>query len=368
MARQRIAVIAPPWYPVPPSGYGGIELVVDLLVRELRRRNLDVTLFAPEGSGHDAIELAPAEWSADLGRPRHIAREVTYLSRVVSRLRRRGADIVHDHSGGMSGLVAGLLDLPAIHTVHGHLDESQRTMYAEVGRRLGLVAISNAQRASAPDLNWVGTVHNSVDIDALQTGDVGDKEGYLLVLARISPQKGQHIALEVARRTGRRIVFAGKVGADVGDRAYFEEVLAPFIDDDQVVYLHNVAGVEKARLLARADALLAPLQWAEPFGLAMAEAMASGTPTIAFSRGAAPELIDHGVTGLLCDDADGMVDSIGLLADIDVRRCAQIARKRFSPATMADGYLAQYTAALEGSMEPLITALPTALASGGRAS
>jgi glycosyltransferase involved in cell wall biosynthesis len=251
-------------------------------------------------------------------------------------------DVVHDHCGFASLVAACMVDVaPVIHTVHGDIPAEYADFYSALAGRAAFVSISAAQRASMPGLPWLGSVHNAVDIDAL-TVTPGEKEPYLLCLARITPDKGQHLAIEVARRAGMRLVLAGKVEGIPAATNYFEQFIAPAVDGDRVVHLDNVAGEAKARLLARARALLAPLQWEEPFGLAMVEAMASGTPVIALRRGAAPELVAEGRTGFVVDDTDGMVAAVRSVAGIDPWACAELARERFSPAAMASAYLRVY--------------------------
>ena len=342
LSQYHIAVVAPPWYPVPPSGYGGIELVVHLLVQGLRQRGIRTTLFAAEGSGHDAVTLSPQHWVGDLGHTYHEHREMTYLARVMDELNDRDVGLIHDHCGVASPLVLSQLGLPVLHTVHGPIYEPTRALYESLNTRVSLAAISASQRATAPHLGWAGTVHNAVDIDSLKVARQSDKEDYLLCLARISPEKGQHLAIEVAQRSGRRLVLAGKVGEAEADRRYFEEQIKPHINSTDVIYLENISGDHKATVLAQASCLLAPVQWDEPFGLAMVEAMASGTPCLAFARGAVPELIDHGATGFICHDLDEMVDSVSRAGEIEPEACAQIARTRFSPQAMADAYISLY--------------------------
>ena len=343
--RQRIVLIAPPWYPVPPHGYGGTELVVALLARELRSRGHDVFVFAAQGSPLATHTVAEAHWASALGTPQEHLRDLTYAWWVIDRIRALSpVDTIHDHTGG-AALLALALDPPApiVHTVHGLLDEPTRTFLASLGRKVALTAISEAQRRAAPELRWLATVHNAVDVDALQVGPAPDGGApYLLSLARICPVKGQHTAIEVSRRAGVRLVLAGKVEATPEGRAYYEHEIRPHVDGRRVIHLHNVAGAEKARLLAGATALVAPLHWEEPFGLYMAEAMASGTPVIAFPRGAAPELIDDGVTGRLVESTEEMVRAVGTVAAIDRVRCASLARARFHPRRMADDYLGAY--------------------------
>jgi len=288
------------------------------------------------------MSCAPRGWHEDLGRPEERVREATYASRVIRALASLGrVDLIHDH-GGYATLVtlAASSRVPLLHTVHGSLREIDRTFYREVGDRVALVAISGSQRRSAATLPWVATVHNAVDTASLEMGTRTDKAGYLLCLARICADKGQHIAIEIARRVGMRLVLAGKVAPT--DTRYYDNAIAPAVDGRRVIHLDNVGGADKARLLSRASALLAPIQWEEPFGLSLIEAMASGTPVIATPRGAVPELVDDGVTGLLAGDVDGLVAAVRHVDDIDPNTCAAIARDRFGPETMAARYLAVY--------------------------
>ena len=318
--------------------------MVGLLTRELRRQGHDVVLFASAASDLATHRCAPSSWAADLGGPSEAWREVTYAARVLDTLHSAPAfDVVHDHCGG--AMLIGALQwagAPVVHTVHGVLGEPEETCYADLDSRAALVAISYAQRRSAETVGWFATVHNPIDVDGLWQANAADKQPYLLCLARICPDKGQHLALEVARRAGRPLVLAGKVDAGPEGAEYYERWIAPAIDGSRVIHLHDVAGEQKGRLLANATALLAPLQWEEPFGLAMAEAMASGTPVVAFARGAAPEVVTPGVTGFLVNDVDGMVQALGEVDAIDPARCAAEARARFAPARAAAEYLAVY--------------------------
>ncbi len=337
MKPLRIALVAPPWYPVPPPGYGGIELVVHLLARELGARDHHVTLFGGEGSDSapDVRVLAPGWWSGDLGTQLRRVRELTYARRVYRQIADGRFDIVHDHNEFAGMIVASSvrLPIPVVSTFHGALREPDLTFLLEVDKDLGLVAISEAQRASAPLIEWAGVVHNAVDSLHL---DVGlKKDDYLLCLARITPDKGQHLAIEVARRAGRPLILAGKL--EQTSKEYFFRDIEPRLGPD-VRWIQDIGGQSKARLLARARALLFPIQWEEPFGLAMVEAMASGTPVVAFDRGAARELVEPGVTGYLVRGVDEMVEALERLDRIEPVTCAGRARERFGPARMADGY------------------------------
>ena len=345
MARRRhIAVIAPPWYPLPPSGYGGTELVVHLLVQSLRKFGVRVTLYGCEGSAPGTTVMAEAGWSADLGQFDHTKREVTYAARVLNHLEQlEDVELIHDNAEWLSTAMCSFSGIaPVVHTVHGPLDAPRVAAYQALGDRTNLVAISKRQHDDDPSLNWAGMVYNAVDVDSLDVGLRDDKEGYLLCLARITLEKGQHRAIEAARRVGKRLVLAGKVGELPCERKYFEEQVLPHIDGDRVIYHENIAGATKARMLARADALLHAVTFPEPFGLAMVEAMASGTPCIAMARGAAPELVTHGSTGFLCESVDDMVEYLGRLDEIDPEDCAETVRARFHPDRMAAGYMRVY--------------------------
>lgn len=351
--RLRIALVAPPWYPLPPRGYGGSELVVHLLHTELRRMGHDVTVFGAEGSGPGVTALADASWSHDLGGKDQAARLCTYLRRVFRALGGERYDIIHDHSGYEGTLLAlesGVAPR-VVHTIHGQLLEPMCTYYKEVMEQVALCAISVSQGASAPALKFAGVVHNAVEVPTTPPGV--NHERYLIELARITPDKGQHLAIEVARAVGRKLILAGKVERTGEGERYFEEEVEPYLGPT-IEYYPNVAGAQKTRLLARAAAGIFPLQWSEPFGLAMVECMVAGTPVIALRVGSTPELIEDGVTGFLADDLNELIAAAKRIDEIDRARCAEVARERFGPKTMARRYLSVYrTGAV--SLEPFIS-------------
>ena len=354
----RIAIVAPPWYPLPPKGYGGTELVVHLLHRELRRLGHDVTVFGAADSEPGVTMLADAAWSHDLGGPDHIARLATYLARVYDALGGQRFDVIHDHTG-FEGLLLALYSgaAPAVvHTIHGELVEPMRTFYKEVHTRARLCAISVNQAAAAPALRIAGIVHNAVELPTAPPS--GSHERYLIEVARITPDKGQHLAIEVAQRAGRKVILAGKVERTKEGKRYFEEQIEPFLSPT-VEYYPNVAGQQKARLISRAAAGIFPLQWSEPFGLAMVECMVAGTPVLALRTGSTPELIEPGVTGFLAEDVEDLVEAAGRLDQIDRLRCAEVARERFGPHHMAERYISVYR---RGSVEVEPLAAPSATA------
>src|SRR3989475_6480369 len=351
MDSRRIAIIVSPWFPVPPQGYGGIELMAYNLGRELSSRGHHVTIIGRQGSQgpYESLALAPESWTRQLGTHDELARQNLFLYRAYETVRRRAFDIIHDNSGLTGILVAAQarLQAPVVATLHGALRESEGDFLRTVARQVHVVAISRAQQAMVAGVEWRGVVHNAIDLAQYSpVTKPEEKENCLVSLARINPDKGQHFAIEVAKRLNVPLVLAGKVDATA--QRYFEEKIKPNLNR-QVTWRENVEGEEKAKLLARARALLFPIQWEEPFGLAMVEAMVSGTPVIASPRGAAPEIVESGVTGFLAANTDEMVAAYGRLKEIDLARCAEEAAKRFGPAMMADGYESVYERAIEQS-------------------
>jgi glycosyltransferase involved in cell wall biosynthesis len=291
----RIALVAPAWFPVPPKGYGGIEAVVHLLALELIRRGHQVTTFAVEGSDPELhpISLVPGDWGSDLGSPDQPVRESTYQVRVNRELRRRARelDLVHLHTEFPGVAIAALLELPipCLATMHGDINPKAMDFLREVHESIDLVAISHAQREQASGIRWRAVVHNAVRVDDFEARS--EKERYLLQLARITPDKGQHIAIEVAERVGLPLVMAGKVDLDAESQRYFKERVEPKLSST-IRWIEDVRDGDKADLLGKAMAMLFPIQWEEPFGLAMVEAMVSATPVLAFRRGAVEEIVD----------------------------------------------------------------------------
>src|SRR6266568_8380389 len=320
------------------------------LGRELANRGHQVTIIGRQGSRgtFESLALAPESWTKQLGTPDEVPRQNLFLYRAYETVRRRAFDIIHDNSGLTGILVAAQarLQAPVVATLHGALSESEGDFLRSVARQVHLVAISRAQQASVAGVEWRGVVHNAIDpAEYSPVTKPEEKENYLLSLARINPDKGQHVAIEVAKRLNVPLVLAGKV--DVTAQRYFEEKIKPDLNS-QITWRENVEGAEKAKLLARAKALLFPIQWEEPFGLAMVEAMVSGTPVLATPRGAVTEIVEPGITGWIADDVDGLIEAYGRLGEIDLHRCAVRAGERFGPTQMGDGYLALYEAARLG--------------------
>ena len=336
----RVAIVSPPWYAIPPEGYGGIELLIYLLAQELHKRGHHVTVIGGQGRGGDfeLVSLAPSSWEEKLGTRDQEPLNSAYLVQAHDLVRRRAFDVVHENNyTGMTVAACMGIATPVVATTHGDLTEADGRFFSVIDSRVKLLAISTAQQRQVAGVRWRGMVHNAFDPSAVEFS--AEKDDYLVELARISPDKGQHIAIELASRVGCPLVLAGKV--DEPEQDYFEKEIRPHLGES-VRWVENVAGQEKARLLARARAMIFPIQWEEPFGIAMVEAMASGTPVLATERGAAVEVVDPGLTGFLARDIDGLVEAYGRLEEIDPQRCAERARERFGPERMAEGYEAIY--------------------------
>ena len=334
----RIAQVAPLYESVPPRLYGGTERVVYYLTEELVRRGHQVTLFASGDSRTSArLEAAcPAALRLDPSCDDPLPHHVLLLERVAARA--HGFDVVHFHTEYLHFPLARRLGVPTVTTLHGRLDLSD---YAGLFREFGdlaLVSVSEAQRRPLPWVNWVATVHHGLPAEAYRPGD--GRGGYLAFLGRMSPEKRPDLAIRIARRAGIPLKMAAKV--DRADREYFEAVVRPLLREPQVEFLGEIRQEEKGRFLGDALALLFPIDWPEPFGLVMVEALACGTPVVAFRRGSVPEVLEDGVTGFVVDDPQGAVAAVERVARLDRRRCRQAFEERFTAERMAQDYLEVY--------------------------
>jgi glycosyltransferase involved in cell wall biosynthesis len=334
---MRIALIAPPWYAVPPSGYGGIEWVVALLADGLTERGHDITLFAPPGSRTKARLVSPLGERLppdSIGNPWYEASHAMSAYEGSERF-----DVLHDHTGPVGVSIGALIESPIVHTLHGPFTPQALMLYSRIARHLWFVAISESQRSMGPsDLRWAGVVYNGIPIDNYPYRE--DKEDVLFFLGRADEEKAPHLAIEAARRAGRQLVMCVTTKNEREQR-YWAEQVEPLLGDD--VEVHGECDQEqKADLLGRAAALLFPIQWAEPFGLVMIEAMACGTPVVAWRNGSVPEVIDDGVTGFVVDSMDGMVEAIDRVDELDPRTARAHVEERFSAAAMVAGYERAY--------------------------
>ena len=332
-----VAMVAPPWFELPPGGYGGIEAMCAALVDQLVLRGHRVTLLAAGRNGTRADKFFATYETPPSQRLGQGIPEVVHAVMAAELLDDLDADVVHDHSFA-GPLSAGCRPIPTVVTAHGPVNGEFGRYYRALGGMVRLVAISHAQVRAAPEITWAGVVHNAVPVDDYPFR--ADKDGFVLSLGRLDPSKGAHLAVDAARAAGRRLVLAGKC-TEPPERRYFDEAVRPRLGPD-VEWLGEVDNATKLELLAGASCLLFPLQWEEPFGMVMIEAMACGTPVVALRRGAVPEVVAHGSGGLVCDRADELPAAIEQVGSIDPAACRRLARERFDVSVMAAGYESLY--------------------------
>jgi glycosyltransferase involved in cell wall biosynthesis len=342
----RIAVLAPTWFAVPPTGYGGIELVVSLLADGLVEAGHDVTLFA---SG-DSLTKAKLSYVFENAPSEQIGRSLPELRHALACYARADEfDVINDHSGMTGAVLGGLVDTPVLHTVHGPLDtpEAQHAYggIAEVAPGVGLISISENQRRPMPDLPWAATIPNAIDLSLYPSKP--HRGDYLLFLGRFSPDKGAHRAIAVATELGLPLKLAGK-NRELKERQYFAEFVEPHVGHGGIEYLGEVSHGEKVELLQDARATLFPIEWEEPFGLVMVESMACGTPVIATRHGAVPEVIEHGRSGIIVENYREMTEALEQADALDPAACRSYVEERFAPERMVGDYERAYRAALAG--------------------
>lgn len=336
---MRIAQVAPLWERVPPPAYGGIELVVGHLTDELVRRGHDVTLFA---SG-DSLTLAklesvhPRALRLDSTVQDYSIYEMLQLSQVYERADE--FDIIHSHMGASALAYGNLVKTPTVHTLHGVFTPDNEKLFHHA-KCQSFVSISNAQREPRLDLNCVATVYNGIDVSSYDFHPEPEQPPYLAFLSRLSPEKGVHLAIAIAKQAGWRLKIAGKV--DPVDADYFETQVKPHIDGDQIEYLGEANHAQKSVLMGGAVATLFPITWREPFGLVMVESMASGTPVIAMEMGSTPEVIAPGKTGFLCHTVEECAEAIAHVPSLSRLACREYVGQHFSVDRMTDGYEAVY--------------------------
>ena len=346
----RAAVVVPPYFDVPPAAYGGVEAVVADLVDGLVELGHQVYLIGAGRPGTNArfIPVWDDTVSERLGDPYPEVMHALAVRRAVQRLAaEEGLDVVHEHTfaGPLNAPVYAGLGLPTVVTVHGPVDRDLLRFYSELGPDVSLVAISHRQRVLATDLNWISTVHNALSLETWPYRTA--KEDFVLFLGRFHPNKAPHVALDAAHAAAMPLILAGKC-AEPLEKDYFDSEVRPRLTDTDQVF--GVADATAKRdLLSRARCLLFPVQWEEPFGMVMIEAMACGTPVVALRAGAVPEVVEHGVTGLICDTPEELPDALRRVSAIDPAACRAHVAARFSAHEMALGYERAYRAALCGS-------------------
>jgi glycosyltransferase involved in cell wall biosynthesis len=337
-----IAILAPVWFAVPPTGYGGIEWVVSLLADGLVDAGHDVTLFA---SG-DSRTKAKLEAVYPVAPSRQIGRTLWELNHALSCYARvSDFEIINDHTGMLGAALGGTTTTAVVHTVHGPLDGEPGELYEQIGRvapNVGLISISMNQRKPKPDLNWIANCHNALDFSVYPVKP--HRGDYLLFLGRLSPDKGAHRAVAVAREAGLPLKLAGKMH-EPKEREYFHELVEPHLVDG-IEYLGEVTHGEKVELLQNARATLFPIEWEEPFGLVMIESMACGTPVIATRWGAVPEVIEDGRSGIIVDDYRQMAGALEAADNLDPIELRRYVEEEFSPERMVRDYVKAYEVAI----------------------
>ena len=335
---MRIAQIAPLCECVPPPAYGGTEIVVSLLTEELVRRGHEVTLFA-SGDSQTQAHLEPScpKSLREASSTEITVYQTLQLNRVFSQAAK--FDLIHSHIGEVAFPYANLVKTPTLHTVHGIIPSHLEPLWLDA-KEQNFVSISNSQRRKDLKLNYVATVYNGVDPSRYPFYTQPDNPPYLAFLGRMSPEKGPHLAIEIAKRTGWHLKMAGKI--DPVDREFFTKEIEPSIDGKQIEFLGEFNHQQKCPLMGGAVATLFPITWQEPFGLVMAESMAVGTPVIAMALGSTPEVIEDDKTGFLCNSVEECIAALDRIKKIDRVACRDRVVAKFSVKRMVDDYEAVY--------------------------
>jgi glycosyltransferase involved in cell wall biosynthesis len=332
---MRIAQVAPLIESVPPKHYGGTERIVSYLTEELVRAGHDVTLFASGDSVTNARLVASCERSLrknERGKD-PVAREVLLMDHVIEYVNE--FDLIHFHTGYVHFPICRYVPVPHVTTLHGRLDLPDLISVFDRFRNEPLISISNAQRRPLPWANWHSTIYHGLpkDLFTLQP----NPGNYLAFLGRISPEKRVDRAIEIAKRASMSLKIAAKV--DRADRRYFKREIEPLLTQPHVEWVGEISDQQKNEFLGNAYALLFPIDWPEPFGLVMIEAMACGTPIIAYDRGSVPEVMENDVTGFIVSDIEQAVEAVGRVRELSRVGCRNVFDKRFTASRMASNYV-----------------------------
>jgi glycosyltransferase involved in cell wall biosynthesis len=335
---MRIAQVAPLIESVPPKHYGGTERIVSYLTEELVRAGHEVTLFGSGDSVTNARLIAPTRRALRKNErcKDPIAREVILIDHVVEHAAE--FDVIHFHTGYLHFAISRYLSVPHVTTLHGRLDIPDLVPLYQRFPDVPVISISNAQRTPLPWANWQATIYHGLPEDLFQfCAQSGD---YLAFLGRISPEKGVERAIEIAKRVDMPLKIAAKV--DRADRRYFKRVVEPLLSDPHIEWVGEITDPQKNEFLGNAHALLFPIDWPEPFGLVMIEAMACGTPVIAYERGSVPEVMENGVTGFVVAELEEAVEATRRIHDVSRARCREAFEERFTVTRMANDYINVY--------------------------
>jgi glycosyltransferase involved in cell wall biosynthesis len=326
-------MIMPPWYEVPPAGYGGLERVCASLIDGLIARGHDVTLFGAGGSTGTKARFVSTNPELQYPRLLESMPELVHVTQVNEMLERSSFDIVHDHTT-IGPVTAAHRRIPSVVTVHGCPVGELKDYMSQVDRSVALVAISHSQRRMAADLNWFATVHHGIEVD--EVTKPAPTRGPVLWLGRFDPEKGPDLAIDACRKADLPLVLAGKCNQR-SEWRYLDEVITPMLGPD----VELVLNAERSRtnaLLDQASSLLMSIRWEEPFGMVMIEAMARGTPVVAMRRGSVPEVVLDGRTGIICSDESELPDALHTAAELDPATSVAHVRTSFSVELMAHRY------------------------------
>lgn len=333
---MNICIIAPIEERVPPKKYGGISRIVSSLTEELVRRGHKVTLFA-SGDSITAARLIPI--ASKPGYPNDPKIREAHLqiatARIIEALIKEEFDIVSNHFGWRLIPFYSIIPTPIITTLHTPLNQKNKDIIFQTYKNIPLISSSDNQRRFIPDLNYLATIYGGINISLYNFSNHHDD--YLVFLGRISPEKGALEAIQIAKKLNKKLIMAAAIPE--WDRGYFEEKVKPHINNENIIFLGEINDKEKNKLLGGAQALLAPIQWDEPFGLVFAEALACGTPIIALNRGSVSEIVVDGKTGIIANSIDDIYkrfEEIKLINRVD---CRSHAENNFSSGLMADNYL-----------------------------
>ena len=343
---MKIAMVMPPWFKIPPESYGGIEIIVSLLTDGLIEKGHEVTLFTISESQSKAriFTVFNEEMKSYLDRPPSSFLNIALTHTLASyfEIAKGNYDIIHDHTWKEGLACASFMNIPIVHTLHSPIDEENRRFYSLFRNHPGIyfITISNFQQSCLPGLKYAATVYNSIEFSKYPFSEV--KEDFFFYMGRFNAEKAPHLACEVASKLGKKLILAGKVHEEA-ERTYFDQYIKPYLNDN-ISYIGPLGhwSEEKMRLFSRAKAYLYPIQWDEPFGITMAEAIACGTPVVTFKKGAAPEVIAHGVTGFVVETMEEFIEALEHIDEISPQACRNRAESMFTSRAMVDNYERAY--------------------------
>ena len=343
---MKIAMVMPPWFKIPPESYGGIEIIVSLLTDGLIEKGHEVTLFTISESQSKAriFTVFNEEMKSYLDRPPSSFLNIALTHTLASyfEIAKGNYDIIHDHTWKEGLACASFMNIPIVHTLHSPIDEENKRFYSLFRNHPGIyfITISNFQQSCLPGLKYAATVYNSIEFSKYPFSE--EKEDFFFYMGRFNAEKAPHLACEVASKLGKKLILAGKVHEEA-ERTYFDQYIKPYLNDN-ISYIGPLGhwSEEKMRLFSRAKAYLYPIQWDEPFGITMAEAIACGTPVVTFKKGAAPEVIAHGVTGFVVETMEEFIEALEHIDEISPQACRNRAESMFTSRAMVDNYERAY--------------------------